>query len=77
MVAQLNPIDDDTTAKIILKLAKDLELVIPENIVDYLLARIPRDFLSIKHAITKINHESYIQRKKVSVPLVRMSLDLP
>jgi chromosomal replication initiator protein len=77
MVAQLNPIDDDTTAKIILKLAKDLELVIPENIVDYLLARIPRDFLSIKHAIEKINHESYIQRKKVSVPLIRMSLNLP
>ena len=77
MVAQLNPIDDDTTAKIILKLAKDLELVIPENIVDFLLARIPRDFLSIKHAIAKINHESYIQKKKVSVPLIRVSLDLP
>jgi chromosomal replication initiation ATPase DnaA len=77
MVAQLKPIDDDTTAKIILKLAKDLELVIPENIIDYLLARIPRDFLSIKHAIAKINHESYTQKKKVSVPLVRMSLDLP
>jgi chromosomal replication initiator protein len=77
MIAQLKPIDDDTTAKIILKLAKDLELVIPENIVDYLLARIPRDFLSIKHTVAKINHESYIQKKKVSVPLVRMSLDLP
>lgn len=77
MTAELRPIDDDTTAKIILKLAKDIELNIPDNIVDYLLTRIPRDFLSIKHAVTKINHESYVQKKKVSVPLVKATLDLP
>ncbi|KMP11663.1 hypothetical protein UZ36_03785 [Candidatus Nitromaritima sp. SCGC AAA799-C22] len=77
MTAELKPIDDDTTAKIILKLAKDVGLVIPDKIIDYLLTRIPRDFLSIKHTVTRINQESYTQKKKVSVPLVKATLDLP
>lgn len=77
MSAELKPIDDNTTAKIITKLAKDVELIIPDKIVDYLLTRIPRDFISIKHTITRINHESYIQKKKVTVPLVKATLDLP
>lgn len=76
MTAELKPIDDDTTAKIIIKLANDVGLVIPDKIVDYLLTRIPRDFLSIKHTVAKINHESYRQKKKVSVPLVKSTLDL-
>jgi len=77
MSAELKPIDDKTTAKIITKLAKDIGLVIPDKIIDYLLTRIPRDFMSIKHTITKINQESYIQKKKVTVPMVKATLDLP
>ncbi len=77
MSAELKPIDDNTTAKIISKLAKDVELVIPDKIVDFLLTRIPRDFMSIKHTIAKLNQESYIQKKKVTVPMVKATLDLP
>jgi chromosomal replication initiator protein len=77
MSAELKPMDDETTAKIISKLAKDIGLVIPDKIIDYLLTRIPRDFMSIKHTITKINQESYIQKKKVTVPMVKATLDLP
>ena len=77
MSAELKSIDDNTTAKIITKLAKDIGLIIPNKVVDYLLTRIPRDFMSIKHAIAKINHESYILKKKVTVSLVKATLNLP
>jgi chromosomal replication initiator protein len=77
MSAELKPIDDKTTAKIITKLAKDVGLVIPDKIIDYLLTRVPRDFMSIKHTISKINQESFIQKKKVTVPMVKATLDLP
>ncbi len=77
MSTELKPIDDKTTAKIITKLAKDIRLILPEKIIEYLLTRMPRDFISIKHAITKINQASYIQKKKVTVPLIKEALNLP
>ena len=76
MSAELKSIDDHTTAKIIKKLAKDIGLIIPDKVVDYLLIRIPRDFMSIQHTVTKINHESYIQKKKVTISLVKATLNL-
>jgi chromosomal replication initiator protein len=76
MVAEIKPIDDSTTSRIILKLAKDINLVLPESIIQYLLSRIPRDFISIQNAVSVINKESYIQKKKVTLPLVKMALDL-
>jgi chromosomal replication initiator protein len=77
MCAELKPIDDKTTAKIITKIAGDVRLALSEKVIEYLLTRMPRDFMSIKHAITKINEESYIQKKKVTVPLVKETLNLP
>ena len=77
MSTELKPIDDNSTAKIITKLAKDIRLILPEKVIEYLLTRMPRDFISIKHAITKINQASYIQKKKVTIPLVKETLNLP
>ncbi|MEK9629637.1 MAG: DnaA/Hda family protein [Nitrospinota bacterium] len=77
LLAEIKPIDDDTTSKIIQKLAKDIGLTLPENIVNFLLSRIPRDFISIQEAISTLNHESYIQKKKVTLPLVKAALKIP
>lgn len=76
MVAEIKPIDDATTAKIIMKLAKDINLTLPEPIIHFLLSRIPRDFISLQNAITTINQESYLKKKKVTLPLVKTALDL-
>ena len=77
MVAEIKPIDDTTTAKIILKLAKDINLTMPEPIVHFLMSRISRDFKSIQNAVTTINQESFLKKKKVTLPLVKAALDLP
>ncbi len=77
MVAEIKSIDDATTAKIILKLAKDINLLMPESVINYLLSRIPRDFISIQNAVSTINQESYFHKKKVTLPLVKAALGLP
>ncbi|MBC8287738.1 MAG: ATP-binding protein [Nitrospinae bacterium] len=77
MVAEIKAIDDATTAKIIMKLAKDINLTLPESIINFLLSRIARDFISIQSAVTIINQESYIKKRKVTLPLVKTALDLP
>ena len=77
MLAEIKPIDDTTTAKIIHKLAKDVDLNLPENIINFLLSRIPRDFISIQNAVSVLNQESYVQKKKVTLPLVKKALKIP
>ena len=76
LVTEITPIDDATTAQIILKLAKDIDLQFPEPIINFLLSRIPRDFISIQNAVTTINRESYVHKKKVTLPLVKTALNL-
>jgi chromosomal replication initiator protein len=77
MLAEIKSIDDTTTAKIIHKLAKDIDLNLPENIISFLLSRIPRDFTSIHNAVSVLNRESYVQKKKVTLPLVKKALKIP
>jgi chromosomal replication initiator protein len=77
MTAEIKPIDDGTTAKIIAKLAKDVGLIIPQKIINFLLTHIPRDFISIKIAVEKINKESFARKRKVTLPLAKAALNLP
>ncbi len=76
MTAELLPMDDEATAQLIHKLAEDLGLDIPDKIITYLLSRIPRDFQSVKNAVTRINEESLRQKHKVTLPLVKTALGL-
>jgi chromosomal replication initiator protein len=76
MTAELLPMDDEATAKLIQKLAEDLGLDIPDKITTWLLNQIPRDFQSIKSAVTLINEESLRQKHKVTLPLVKTALGL-
>ena len=76
MLAEIKPIDDGTTAKIIKKLALDINLILPENIIHFLLSRIPRDFSSIKDSVSALNRESYLQKKKVTLSLVKKTLKI-
>jgi len=77
MTAEIKPIDDRTTAKIIIKLGNDIGLNIPEKTINYLLTHIPRDFSSIKNSVEKINRESFLRKRKVSIPLAKEALNLP
>ena len=76
MTAEILPMDDEATAQLIHKLAEDVSLDVPDKIVAYLLKRIPRDFQSVKNAVTGINEESLRQKHKVTLPLVKTALGL-
>ncbi len=77
MVAEIKAMDSASTAKLFVKLAQDLELSIPDNVVDFLLLRIPRDFISVKDSVKILNRASFQQKRKVSIPLAKSALNLP
>jgi chromosomal replication initiator protein len=77
LAVELQPMDDTSSARVFQKLGHDLNLQIPEKVVAYLMTRIPRDYASIKHAVIRLNEESYKQKKKVTLPLAKTALNLP
>lgn len=76
MMAEVKAMDPASTARLFVKLAQDSGLAIPENVVDYLLLRIPRDFFSVKQCVETLNRASYQQKRKVSIPLAKSTLNL-
>lgn len=76
MTAELKALDEAGMSVLMKKMAANIGLEIPDKIATYLLHRIPRDFQAIKKTLELINRESLIQKKKVSIPLVKTVLNL-
>ncbi len=76
MTVKLYPMDDQTTHQIIKKLGNDFGLGIPDKVITFLLNRIPRDYLTIKNSVIRLNDESLKQKKKVTLQLAKTALGL-
>ena len=76
MTAEIKQMDDAASAQLIKKLCQDIGLDVPDHIIAYLLNRIPRDYPSLKNTVTKINRESFAQKRKVTLPMVKEALGL-
>ena len=76
MTVMLRRMDDAASARVIKKLCKDIDLSVSDNIINFMLSRIRRDYPSFKNAIAKINQESFARKSKVTLPLVKETLAL-
>jgi len=76
MTATIRRMDDAASARVIKKLCRDIDLDVSDKIITFLLNRIPRDYPSLKKALTKINQKSFARKSKVTLPLVKETLDL-
>lgn len=76
LTAELNPPGDDALERILLKLAADCGMELPESVARFMIQRLPRDFTSLREAVDRINRESLAQKKKVSQALVKSALKL-
>ncbi|HJN03193.1 MAG: DnaA/Hda family protein [Nitrospinota bacterium] len=68
---KIEKMNDEDKRKVIKKLAKDFEVFIPNNVVDYILSSAPRDFISLYNIVSRINRLSLETKKKITLPLVR------
>jgi len=76
LVAGIQPFDIKSAENVIMKLGKDISLVIPPACAHFLVNRIDRDFLSIKNAVERINEFSFREKRKVTLPLIKEALGL-
>jgi len=71
LVAKLDISDDDSRRMIMKKLADDCQIIIPDDVIDYLLVHLPRDIPSLANAVELLKNRSFAIQKKISLRLAR------
>lgn len=71
LVAKLDISDDDSRRMIMKKLADDCQIIIPDDVIDYLLIHLPRDIPSLANAVDLLKKRSFATQKKISLKLAK------
>jgi len=74
LVARLDISDDESRRMIMKKLADDRQLLLPDDVIDYLLLRLPRDIPSLAEAVELLKKHSFATQKKISLKMAREAL---
>lgn len=74
LVARLDIFDDDSRRMIMKKLADDSQIIIPDEVIDYLLINLPRDIPSLAMAVELLKNRSFATQRKISLKLAKEAL---
>jgi chromosomal replication initiator protein len=77
LVARVDITDDDSRGMILSKLAEDLQVLLPDDVAEYLLTVVRRDVPSLRAALERINRHALAEGRKISVRLAREALGRP
>lgn len=72
----LGPPDDTLLAAVMVKLFNDRQLVVPPEVVQYLVPRIERSFAAVRHVVADLDRVALAKGSAITVPLAREVLGL-
>ncbi len=75
LVAKMDVSDDDSRRMILKKLSCDRQVIVPEDVADYLLFHVRRDLPSLIDALERINRYALSSKRKITVRLAREALE--
>lgn len=75
LTVKIEKMNDQDKGKVIKSLARNFEVFIPNNVVDYILKSAPRDFASLHEIVSRINRLSLETKKKITLPLVKKTFN--
>jgi DnaA family protein len=74
LVYQLTPLGDEDKARHLKTVAAERGLQLSDDIVGYLLTRLPRDMASLQAVLEVLDRYSLIRKRALTLPLVREAL---
>lgn len=77
VVWQLRPLGEDAHAPALRARAAALGLDLPDDTLQYLLRRLPRDFAALCEVLDRLDAEALAQQRALTVPFVRSVLEAP
>ncbi len=76
LVAKMDISDDESRRMILKKLSGDRQVVVPDDVAEYLLLHVRRDLPSLIDALERINRFALSSKRKITVRLAREALGL-
>jgi chromosomal replication initiator protein len=76
LVAGIDVSDDDSRRMILKKLSEDRQVIIPDDVAEYLLAHVRRDIPSLLDALERVNRYALSCKRKITARLAREALGL-
>ena len=74
LVARVDISDDDSRRMIMKKLAEDRQIILPADVIDYLLVRLPRDIPSLVGALETLTRQALATQRRITVRLAKEAL---
>jgi len=74
-IAALTPPDEDLMAVILTKVFSDRQIFVSQKVVNFIVLRLDRSFLAIRDIVKKIDHLSLIEKRSITIPLVKKVID--
>ncbi|WP_321391057.1 HdaA/DnaA family protein [Emcibacter sp.] len=74
-IVELGQADDSLLASVIIKQFSDLQIILPSEVLDYLLLRIDRSFAGVRRTIRRIDQLALTEKRAITIPLVRKVLE--
>lgn len=74
LVYQLTPLDDEDKARHLKAAAGERGLLLSDDVVAYLLTRLPRDMASLQAVLEVLDRYSLMRQRGLTLPLVREAL---
>lgn len=73
---KLAPLDEEEMIEALKLQAKPSGLILPEDVMQFILRRVKRDMGSLSQILTTLNQASIVEQRKLTVPFVKQVLDL-
>ena len=70
----IDPISEDLLSVILFKSFVDKQIHINEDVLNYIVTRIPRSFSSVKHVVSILDKESLAHHRQLTIPFVKAIL---
>lgn len=70
----VDPPDDTLLAAVLVKLFRDRQLAVTEDVIGYLIARIERSFAGARDIVDRLDRAALAQQRAITVPLARAVL---
>lgn len=75
LVAAMDISDDASRRLILAKLAQDRQIVLPAEVADFLINRLPRDIPTLTRALDLLRTHALSEARRITVPLARRVLE--
>jgi chromosomal replication initiator protein len=66
--------DDESRRMILAKLAEDRQVILPDDVAEYILKNVRRDVPSLREALEKISRYALAEGRKITLRLAREAL---